>query len=104
MSNLDSRLYNPEVAAAFRAEAKQRTRALTAQRRFLLLVARALAGKLPAFREGITRSEGCVRLEDGKTQQYWPLVEEICDAIPAIRWFPTDYRYLGIFAAPLPEA
>lgn len=100
----DPRLYNQQTAAAFRREARKRTRLLSEQRHFLNEVARALAGGPPAYWRGIHTEERCVLLGSEKTKQYWGVVSDICDSIPALRWMPTEFFYLGIFASRQEEA
>jgi|GEM_PF-4852428 len=95
----DPKLYNKAVADAFRQEAKRRSRAFSPTRRFLYQVAKALAGKDEAWWAGIQSTEHRVLLGAEKTEQYWKVVEKICDAIPALHSAPTEFYYLGIFAA-----
>jgi hypothetical protein len=91
----DSRLYNPANVAAFRKEAQRLTRRRSPERHFLEMIARALAGNDEALQLshlGIWVHHNCVHLSGGgQTNEYWPLVQAICRAVPALGWAPTRF-------------
>lgn len=80
----DDRIFNPETAERFRAEANKCTGRWSRGRRFLNHLADILDGGGTSHRNIIIQSFGI--LLDPGTEQYWPVVREVCDAVPGVRW------------------
>lgn len=80
----DKRIFNTTIAKRFRTEAHQRTRRGTRQRRLLNHIADILDGGDTNNRH-ITIQSFDIQLEPG-LKKYWPMVQEVCDAVPGIRW------------------
>jgi hypothetical protein len=94
-STRDGRIFNKTVAEQFRAESHKRTEWGTRQRRLLNRIADILDGQ-DKTRSGITVQDVGILLE-ANLERFWPIVREVCDAVPGIRWASVEFGiYLGI--------
>ena len=97
----DPKLYNKDIAAAFRAAGKKRTRWLSPERRLVRRVAGILGGKRPPLTSGIEARACGLDLPISSTEQYWPLIRDICQDVPTLGCTVTEFVYLTIYQTPI---
>ena len=88
-------LFTKTTAAEFNIQAKNRTKPLTPARRFVNHIVDIMSGESSKlYGVNVVPDRGIELFK--ATQQYWPLVQEICECVPGVRSELKSNSYLTI--------